>query len=139
MARKGIHPLMRTMTVVLRNGSSYQLSTVLKRATPWKLQTVSRDGDSAGQPPDRGCCGRGVPWEAPPNPAMGRQPARRPATTPCYHASLPPLLQDTTSHPAWTGIDTGISVEDARMARMLERYSNLGSRQQAPGKAESQQ
>lgn len=48
-------------------------------------------------------------------------------------------MQDTTNHPAWTGIDTGISVEDARMARMLERFSNLGSRQQAADKAESEQ
>ena len=31
-------------------------------------------------------------------------------------------LQDPTSHPAWTGEDVGISVEDARMARLLERY-----------------
>lgn len=36
--------------------------------------------------------------------------------------TTPPALQDPTSHPAWTGEDVGISVEDARMARLLERY-----------------
>ncbi|KAL6769177.1 hypothetical protein ACKKBF_B17775 [Auxenochlorella protothecoides x Auxenochlorella symbiontica] len=71
MARKGIHPLMRTMTVVLRNGSSFRASTVLNRHTPWKLQV------------------------------------------------------DTTSHPFWTGEETGISVEGARMARIMERYGDL--------------
>ncbi|KAK2080242.1 hypothetical protein QBZ16_000095 [Prototheca wickerhamii] len=59
---------MRSMTVVLRNGSSFQACTALNRKTPWKMQ------------------------------------------------------MDPTSHPAWTGEDVGISVEDARMARLLERY-----------------
>ena len=42
MPRKGIHPLMRSMTVVLRNGSSFQACTALNRKTPWKMQMVRR-------------------------------------------------------------------------------------------------
>lgn len=91
MARKGIHPLMRTMTMVLRNGSSYQLSTVLKRATPWKLQTVGRCGESAKYPSDLGSYGRGrLLRRTPTHPAVGRQPARRPTQLlRCHRPGVP--------------------------------------------------
>lgn len=101
MARKGIHPLMRTMTVVLRNGSSFRASTVLNRHTPWKLQVVSG-------------CGRNSPH--------GPQCASQ-SLTPGPDRGHP--VQDPTSHPFWTGEETGISVEDARMARIMERYGDV--------------
>ena len=47
MPRKGIHPLMRSMTVVLRNGSSFQACTALNRKTPWKMQMVRGGIDGA--------------------------------------------------------------------------------------------
>lgn len=39
--KKGIHPALRTMRVVLRNGASIDVSTVLNRLTPYVLQTDS--------------------------------------------------------------------------------------------------
>jgi|Transcript_35177 ribosomal protein L31 len=38
MVRHGIHPLMRTMRVVLTNGASFELGTVSNRVKPYKLQ-----------------------------------------------------------------------------------------------------
>ena len=66
--RKGIHPLVRSMTVVMRNGASFSLRTVLNRSTPFTLQA------------------------------------------------------DTTTHSAWTGKKTGLSMEDERTARLLRRF-----------------
>lgn len=37
--KKGIHPLRRVMRVVMRNGASFQLQTVLNRSAPYMLQT----------------------------------------------------------------------------------------------------
>ncbi|KAH7622529.1 hypothetical protein Ndes2526B_g03362 [Nannochloris sp. 'desiccata'] len=37
--RKGIHPLMKNLTVVMRNGSSFSIQSVLNRATPYMLQS----------------------------------------------------------------------------------------------------
>lgn len=37
--KKGIHPALRTMRIVLRNGASIDVSTVLNRFTPYVLQT----------------------------------------------------------------------------------------------------
>mmetsp|Transcript_22393 Transcript_22393/g.57352 ORF Transcript_22393/g.57352 Transcript_22393/m.57352 type:complete len:87 (+) Transcript_22393:144-404(+) len=38
MVRKGIHPLMRAMRVVLTNGASFEVQTVSNRVKPYKLQ-----------------------------------------------------------------------------------------------------
>lgn len=51
--RKGIHPLMRTMRVVLRDGSSYSLPSVLNRPAAYILQTDTTNhpawtGEKAG-------------------------------------------------------------------------------------------
>ena len=35
--RKGIHPLLKSMTVVLTNGASVELATVSTRTKPYKL------------------------------------------------------------------------------------------------------
>lgn len=37
MPKKGVHPLMRTFTVVMRNGASIQMASVLNRTTPYAL------------------------------------------------------------------------------------------------------
>ncbi len=37
--RKGIHPLMRGMRVVMKNGSSFTVQSVLNRTTPYMLQS----------------------------------------------------------------------------------------------------
>jgi ribosomal protein L31 len=37
--RKGIHPLIKNLTVVMRNGSSFTIQSVLNRATPYMLQS----------------------------------------------------------------------------------------------------
>ena len=36
--KKGIHPLRRMMRVVMRNGASFQVQTVLNRTAPYILQ-----------------------------------------------------------------------------------------------------
>lgn len=76
--KKGIHPLMRTMRVVMRNGASYTIQTVLNRTTPYMLQA------------------------------------------------------DTTTHPAWTGEKTGLSVEDERIARLLSRFDGFVDNNKQP-------
>ena len=37
--RKGIHPLMKRLTIVMRNGSSFSIQSILNRATPYMLQS----------------------------------------------------------------------------------------------------
>jgi ribosomal protein L31 len=37
--RKGIHPLMKNLTIVMRNGSSFTIQSILNRATPYMLQS----------------------------------------------------------------------------------------------------
>lgn len=37
--RKGIHPLLRTVRVVMRNGASFEIPTTMNRATPLILQS----------------------------------------------------------------------------------------------------
>jgi ribosomal protein L31 len=69
--RKELHPLMRTMTVVMRNGASFQVETAMHRTTPYFLKT------------------------------------------------------DKTMHPAWTGEKEGVSLEDARIARLLKKYEGF--------------
>eukprot|EP00887_Chlorella_sp_A99_P007824 scaffold20.g7824.t1 len=39
MGRAGIHPLLKQMTVVLRNGASIRVATVANRTTPYVMQT----------------------------------------------------------------------------------------------------
>lgn len=41
MVRKGIHPLLKRMTVVFRNGASIRVPTVANKPAPYILQTVS--------------------------------------------------------------------------------------------------
>lgn len=69
--RKELHPLLRRMRVVMRNGASFEVKTVMKRELPYFLQI------------------------------------------------------DTTMHPAWTGEKEGVSLEDARIAKLLKRYEGF--------------
>ena len=50
MGQRGIHPLLHTMRVVMRNGASFNVETTMFRPNPYMLQVVSR----------RGCCGAGL-------------------------------------------------------------------------------
>lgn len=38
MVKRGIHPLMNTMTLVLRNGATIQVQSILKATRPMRLQ-----------------------------------------------------------------------------------------------------
>ena len=40
MVRKGVHPLLHRVTVVMRNGASFQLATTMERTTPYFLREV---------------------------------------------------------------------------------------------------
>ena len=79
--KKGIHPLMRTMRVVMRNGASFDIRGVLNRQMPYMLQA------------------------------------------------------DTTTHPAWTGEKSGLSMEDERIARLMRRFDGFVEIDGAPPSA----
>lgn len=40
MPKMGIHPVLNRLTVVLRNGATYEVETVLRANRPFRLQTV---------------------------------------------------------------------------------------------------
>lgn len=40
MPKRGIHPLINTMTLVLRNGATIQVQSILKATRPLRLQIV---------------------------------------------------------------------------------------------------
>ncbi len=40
MPKRGIHPLINTMTLVLRNGATIQVQSILKASRPMRLQIV---------------------------------------------------------------------------------------------------
>ena len=41
MPKRGIHPVMNTVTAVLRNGATIELQSIIKTARPMRLQIVS--------------------------------------------------------------------------------------------------
>lgn len=107
MPKKGIHPVMRSITYVLKNGASIELPSVLHRQLPYILQAV---GDTALfmlvtalVPVVRIC-----------------------SNVPLIVLNLMLLLQDTTTNALWTGekeIQTGPS---GRSAKMMRRYERMG-------------
>ncbi|KAI3437645.1 hypothetical protein D9Q98_000096 [Chlorella vulgaris] len=53
MVQKGIHPLLNTLRVVMRNGASFTIQTTLRRSAPYMLQTDTTNnpiytGESSG-------------------------------------------------------------------------------------------
>ncbi len=40
MPKKGIHPVVQSVTYVLKNGASVELPSILQRAVPYTLQSV---------------------------------------------------------------------------------------------------
>jgi len=51
MPKKGIHPVVQSVTYVLKNGASVQLPSILQRAVPYTLQSVSALQFEQIQPP----------------------------------------------------------------------------------------
>ena len=43
MPKKGIHPVLRTVTYVLKNGASVEVPSVQQRTVPYTLQQVTVD------------------------------------------------------------------------------------------------
>ena len=95
MVRKGVHPLLHRVTVVMRNGASFQLATTMERTTPYFLREVRTS-----------------------TPVALRQLPRDRAEAEWCIAPM----QDTTNHPAWTGEENTVSSEDEHMARFLKRF-----------------
>lgn len=115
--KKGIHPLMRTCTVVLRNGASFNMSTVLNHPAPYFLQVVRAEW----------ACGVAV-WHRSlrtkieqENQLQGVQIEHVYVGTDCFSW----VLQDTTTHPTWTGQKEGLSREDERISKLLKRYEGF--------------
>ena len=98
MVRKGVHPLLHRVTVVMRNGASFQLATTMERTTPYFLREVPTLQTRAFNMDTLAAVCK---WD---------DPARR------------FLIQDTTNHPAWTGEENTVSSEDEHMARFLKRF-----------------
>ncbi len=105
MPKKFIHPVMRTVTVVFRNGSSIQVpSTVANKGQPYLLQTVR-----TAVPAMSCAC------------SIHQQPLMT-----CGMAA-----QDTTNHPAWTGKQEVSTGDEGQMAKFIKRFGGLGD--QEPG------
>ena len=99
MPKKGIHPVLRTVTYVLKNGASVELPTVQQRSVPYTLQAVSH------------CL------------TLFRStlvPLLRLAGDQSY---VP--LQDTTTNSLWTGEKKVVS-SAGRSAKMMRRYEKMG-------------
>ena len=51
MPKKGIHPVVQSLTYVLKNGASVELPSILQRAVPYTLQSVRALQSEHFQPP----------------------------------------------------------------------------------------
>ncbi len=51
MPKKGIHPVVQSVTYVLKNGASVELPSILQRAVPYTLQSVRALQSEQFQPP----------------------------------------------------------------------------------------
>ena len=116
MPKKGLHPLIRTMRVVMRNGASFQVQTVLNRPLPYMLQVVSEAGRGRWGGKGGGATHRRRSRQ----PIRSRSAAESHATPRCCAH-----LQDTTTNPLWTGEKPGLSLEDERLKRVVGRYTEF--------------
>ena len=98
MPKKGIHPVLRTVTYVLKNGASIELPTVQHRSVPYTLQAVSH------------CLALCRLTLVPLLPLASDQ------------SDVP--LQDTTTNPLWTG-EKKIVSSAGRSAKMMRRYEKM--------------
>lgn len=102
MVQKGIHPLLNTLRVVMRNGASFTIQTTLRRSAPYMLQTVGALAQSLPTPPPlwllRCCC---TPLK--PVIVCGLLP-RNPPVAVAFHRQ-PPLLPRNTA--ACITLDSG--------------------------------
>ena len=90
--KKGIHPVLRSFTCVLRDGSSIELGSVFKHRLPYFTQKVKRCGE--------------------------QEPTRSVYVTPDESV---PVRQDTTNHPTWTGEDV-VQEDTGMVARFRRKY-----------------
>ena len=51
MPKKGIHPVVQSVTYVLKNGASVELPSILQRAVPYTLQSVRALQSEQFEPP----------------------------------------------------------------------------------------
>ena len=80
-------------------------------------------------------------------PTTGVLPAPwRPAQSPCLlhlntyaTRSCSPAFQDTTNNPLWTGQKEGLSLEDARIARLMKKYEGYIHLDEAAEQGQQQQ
>ena len=102
MPKKGIHPVVQSVTYVLKNGASVQLPSILQRAVPYTLQSVSALQFEQIQPPT----------------SLLRALQ---ADLTCWYS-----FQDPTSNPLWTGEKKTLSVATGQSAKMMRRYEKMG-------------
>ncbi len=99
MPKKGIHPVVQSVTYVLKNGASVELPSILQRAVPYTLQSVRALQSEQFQPPIHALQ----------------------ADLTCWHS-----VQDPTSNPLWTGEKKTLSVATGQSAKMMRRYEKMG-------------
>ena len=97
MPKRGIHPVLHTMTYVLKNGASRQVLTTKKMALPYLLNQVkNRLNVSCSELRKESLKGQ-------------------------------TQLQDTTTHPYWTGKRSTLEEgQEGSLARFRKRFGNLG-------------
>ena len=109
MPKRGIHPVMNTVTAVLRNGATFQFQSVIKAARPMRLQIVRllRLLNVRDTPPPGHLC-------------LQCRAASTTASA-CMH-------QDPTSHPTWTGEKATLSSQEGRAAEFLRKFGQTDSK-----------
>ena len=113
MPKRGIHPVMNTVTAVLRNGATFQFQSVIKAARPMRLQIVrllpSRYSHSD------------IPTVPFPFPAQIVDRVLMPTLASDF------MHQDPTSHPTWTGEKATLSSQEGRAAEFLRKFGQTDS------------
>jgi ribosomal protein L31 len=139
MPRPGLHPIMRPLTVVLRNGASVTVASAGRARGPVVLSVV-RASEEEGGGEGGGLCRR-LP---PPLPLLlecqrrtgkkaGGGAAAAHHSTPSFVSTQspfppPPLspvsfVQDPTVHPRWTGDASAVASEDGRLAKFTKKFA----------------
>lgn len=102
MPQRGLHPLLHTVRMVLRNGASFEMQTTMRRTSPYMLQQArARELPMVLLRPVAAAAA-----------ALAQRAPPLTAAPPAHNSLLP---QDTTTNPIYTGEAAGLSLEDERM------------------------
>lgn len=120
MPRRGIHPLLRTATLVLRNGASITIETVAPATKPVMLSVVSwkEEEEKSWFFAFRSSKGTRRPFFFPSLPLLFFSHLLLHGTK----NQKPKPHQDPTVHPRWTGDASAVASEDGRLAKFARKF-----------------